>query len=62
MGGLPDLDAHVAVDLEEAGLTGVWSHLAEGVGGEHRQVVRLILPVPSHRICLRIAWKKKILF
>ena len=57
MGCLPHLDAHVAVDLEEAGLAGVRRHLAEGVGGEHGEVVRLILPVPRHRVCLGIACK-----
>ena len=74
VGRLPNLDADVAVDLEEARLTGVLrhlqqnrlccvqvyrGHLAEGEGGEHGQVVRLVLPVPRYGVSLGIAWEKK---
>ena len=33
-------------------------HLAEGVGGEHGQVVRLILPVPGFGVSIRITWRQ----
>ena len=32
--------------------------LAEGVGGEHGQVVRLILPVPGFGVSIRITWRQ----
>ena len=33
-------------------------HLAEGVGGEHGQVVRLILPVPGFGVSIWITWRQ----